>query len=148
MAAAALARQSRAAGAVADAVGCAALWHACFLAPQTELSRLVEPRDRLISRCVDDDQLYVQFNSMFNANLTLQRPCRRPDERLDWMYGGGMVAQMDAEKRSEQALLGERLPDATDQPAEVRRCFLVLRRAALILFVGKDRRASSCHEVA
>ena len=30
-----------------------------------------------------------------------------------------MVAQMDAEKRSEQALLGERLPDATDQPAEV-----------------------------
>jgi hypothetical protein len=47
--------------------------------------------------------------------------CRhRPDERLDWMYGGGMVAQMDAEKRSEQALLGERLPDANDQPVEVR----------------------------
>ena len=46
--------------------------------------------------------------------------CRlRPDERLDWMYGGGMVAQMDAEKRSEQALLGERLPDANDQPVEV-----------------------------
>ena len=35
------------------------------------------------------------------------------------MYGGGMVAQMDAEKRSEQALLGERLPDATDKPDEV-----------------------------
>ncbi len=30
-----------------------------------------------------------------------------------------MVAQMDAEKRSEQALLGERLPDATDKPDEV-----------------------------
>ncbi len=30
-----------------------------------------------------------------------------------------MVAQIDAEKRSEQALLGERLPDAKDAPVEV-----------------------------
>ena len=52
-------------------------------------------------------------------HIHVARSCRRPDERLDWMYGGGMVAQMDADKRSEQALLGERLPDATDKPDEV-----------------------------
>ena len=43
----------------------------------------------------------------------------RATEKMDWMYAGGMTAQMDADKRNEQALLGERLPDASDMPTEV-----------------------------
>ena len=32
--------------------------------------------------------------------------CFRKGERLDWMYGGGMLAKQEAEKRKEDMLLG------------------------------------------
>lgn len=39
---------------------------------------------------------------------------------VSWMYRDSMIAKQDTELRNEQALLGERLPDATDSaPAEV-----------------------------
>lgn len=32
---------------------------------------------------------------------------RRKEERLDWMYAGGLAAKEDASKRQEEALLGK-----------------------------------------
>lgn len=33
--------------------------------------------------------------------------CRKDDGRLDWMYGSGMQAKQDAEKRKEDMLMGK-----------------------------------------
>lgn len=48
---------------------------------------------------------------------TTSTPRNRRQERLDWMYQGGVAAKQDAEKRAEDALLTGKIPDApVDQP--------------------------------
>ena len=46
--------------------------------------------------------------------------CRK-QERLDWMYQGGMVAKQEAEKRADAQLLGEKDVDlpAIEEPSKV-----------------------------
>lgn len=45
----------------------------------------------------------------------------RKQERLDWMYQGGMVAKQEAEKRSDAQMLGEKDVDlpAAEEPSRV-----------------------------
>ena len=45
--------------------------------------------------------------------------CRAAD-RLDWMYQGGMTAKVEADKRSEEAMLGTAPMPAQEGDKEVR----------------------------
>ena len=50
----------------------------------------------------------------------------RASNRLDWMYQGGMVAKAEADKRSEEQLLGQRAADLSNAagaaPGQARAC--------------------------
>lgn len=63
-----------------------------------------------VKKCGSSLTLYLAYPLLLSDHRCAERcswTCRK-QERLDWMYQGGMVAKQEAEKRADAQMLGEK----------------------------------------